>query len=74
VLRHGAALPEHAFDGEFTLLCLVGKATVTVHSGFGLLPGGHVMLLPPGEPLAVMARQDCSMLFTLLFGGAAAPG
>jgi quercetin dioxygenase-like cupin family protein len=74
VLRQGDALPEHAVDGAVTLLCLEGKATVTVPSGVRELPAGHVLVLPPGEPHAVMARQDCSLLITLLFGGAAAPG
>lgn len=65
VLRAGEGLPEHHVRGEITLQCLEGRAAVLTPAHRVELSAGQVTLLPAGEPHAVMAIDDSSLLLTV---------
>jgi quercetin dioxygenase-like cupin family protein len=69
VLRAGQSLPEHRVPGEITLHGLEGEAVVTTAEGDRVLKAQQLVLLPGGEPHAVHARSDCSLLVTVRLGG-----
>lgn len=65
VLRAGQGLPEHLVRGEITLQCLEGRATVLTPGRRIELSAGQLTLLPAGEPHAVQAVEDTSLLVTV---------
>jgi quercetin dioxygenase-like cupin family protein len=65
VLRAGEGLPEHHVHGEITLQCLEGRAAVLTPGRRSELAAGQVVLLPAGEPHAVQAITDASLLVTV---------
>ncbi|PPE65279.1 cupin domain-containing protein [Caldimonas caldifontis] len=69
VLRAGQSLPEHQVPGEITIQGLEGEAVVTTTEGERVLKAQQLVLLPGGEPHAVHARTDCSLLVTVRLGG-----
>jgi quercetin dioxygenase-like cupin family protein len=65
VLRAGERLPEHRVRGEITLQCLEGRAAVQTPGHHVELGAGQLVLLPAGEPHAVHALLDTSLLVTV---------
>ena len=65
VLRAGERLPEHHVRGEITLQCLEGRAAVHTPGHHVELGAGQLVLLPAGEPHAVHALLDTSLLVTV---------
>ena len=66
VLRAGADVPEHHVPGAITVQCLEGEATVTTPSRACHLAAGRLVVLEGGEPHAVHALTDASLLVTIL--------
>lgn len=66
VMRAGNALPQHSVSGAITLQCLEGEATVTTPTRRCNLRAGHLLMLSGGEPHAVTAITDASLLLTVL--------
>jgi quercetin dioxygenase-like cupin family protein len=66
VLAAGESMPEHHVDGEISIHCIEGRATVTTPSRSCTLEPGQLVVLPGGEPHSVKGEQDCSVLVTLL--------
>ena len=65
VLRRGESLPEHHVPGEITVHCLEGEALLSTPSRELALAAGQLVLLPGGEPHALRALSDTSLLVTL---------
>lgn len=65
VLRRGESLPEHRVPGEITVHCLEGEALLSTPTREVALAAGRLVLLPGGEPHAVRALSDTSLLVTL---------
>lgn len=66
VLPAGKEIPTHKAAGEITVQCLEGRVTLkTDHTTQELTPGKLLYLLA-GEPHAVIAHEDSSLLVTLL--------
>ena len=66
VLRAGQDLPEHSVPGSITLHCLEGEAVITTPSRTCKLATGQLVVLDGGEPHAVEAVSDSSLLVTIL--------
>ena len=66
VLPAGQGLPEHSVPGAITVLCLEGEAVVTTPSRRCPLAAGQLVMLEGGEPHAVQALSDASLLVTVL--------
>ena len=66
VLPAGQGLPEHSVPGAITVLCLEGEAVVTTPSRRCPLGAGQLVMLEGGEPHAVQALSDASLLVTVL--------
>lgn len=73
VLRRGETLPEHQVAGEITIHCLEGEAVLSMPSRECVLSAGQLVLLPGGEPHALRAVSDTSLLVTLDLPGRASP-
>ena len=65
VLRAGQALPEHSVAGAITVQCLEGEAELTTSSRSCHLGAGRLVVLNGGEPHAVRAVTDASLLVTI---------
>jgi quercetin dioxygenase-like cupin family protein len=65
VLRRGARLPTHSVAGEITVHCLEGEVVLKTPSRELTLRAGELVLLPGGEPHALLAVMDASLLVTL---------
>jgi quercetin dioxygenase-like cupin family protein len=65
VLRRGETLPEHHVPGEITVHCIEGKAVLSTPTRDCALSAGELVLLPGGEPHALRAVTDTSLLVTL---------
>jgi quercetin dioxygenase-like cupin family protein len=65
VLRASERLPEHHVRGELALQCLQRRAEVPTPRHMMMLSAGQVVLLPAGEPHAVHALSDTSLLVTV---------
>ena len=66
VLRAGHGLPEHSVPGALTIQCLEGEAAVSTPSRNCGLRAGQLVMLTGGEPHAVKAITDASLLVTVL--------
>lgn len=66
VLSAGQGMPEHSVPGAITVLCLEGEAVVTTPSRRCPLGAGQLVMLEGGEPHAVQALTDASLLVTVL--------
>jgi quercetin dioxygenase-like cupin family protein len=66
VLRAGQALPEHHVAGAISVHCLEGEANVTTPSRTCHLLAGQLVVLEGGEPHAVEAISEASLLVTVL--------
>lgn len=68
VLPAGKEIPSHKALGAITVLCLEGNVTFTVHGQMRDLTPGKLLYLTAGEPHALKANEDSSVLVTLLPG------
>ena len=66
VLLAGHSLPEHHVAGEMTVQCLEGEVVVTTPHRACTLTAGQLLTLPGGEPHAVTALTDTSLLVMVL--------
>ena len=66
VLRAGQGLAEHQVPGAITVHCLEGDAVVTTPSRTCHLGAGQLVMLTGGEPHAVHAVTDASLLVSVL--------
>lgn len=66
VLRAGHGLPEHSVPGAITIHCLEGEAVVSTPARSCTLGAGQLVMLEGGEPHAVNAITDASLLVTVL--------
>ncbi len=66
VLQAGLGLPEHSVAGAISVQCLEGEAVVTTPSRICHLGAGRLVVLEGGEPHAVRAVTDASLLVTVL--------
>jgi len=66
VLQAGKSMPEHCVPGEVTLHCIEGTVEVQAHGKTQVLRAGDMMYLRGGEPHAVKALEDASLLHTIL--------
>lgn len=66
VLPAGEGLPQHAVPGAITVQCIEGQAVVTTPRRRCELSAGQLVMLSGGEPHAVRAVTDTSLLVTLL--------
>lgn len=62
----GKELPEHQVASAITLQCLQGMVEVVAHGRSQAMRAGTMMYLAGGEPHAVKALEDSSLLVTLL--------
>ena len=70
VLAAGEGLPQHSVPGVVTIQCLEGEALVSTPQRDCRLHGGQLMVLDGGEPHAVRAVSDASLLVTVQLHGA----
>ena len=66
VLRAGHGLPTHSVPGAITVHCIEGEAVVTTPTRTCRLLAGQLVMLDGGEPHAVQAVADASLLVTVL--------
>jgi quercetin dioxygenase-like cupin family protein len=66
VLLAGQGMPEHHIEGEACIQCTEGLVVVGTTAGDKLLQPGCAVVLPPGEPHALYAQQDSSLIVFML--------
>jgi len=66
VLPGGRSVPEHRVSGEMTLQCLEGAVEVHAHGRTCILRAGDMLYLDGGQPYALHALEDSSLLQTIL--------
>ncbi len=66
VLLAGQGLPPHHQEGEVVLHCIEGLLSVSTSAGDKWLQPGDALVLPAGEPHALKAQQDSSLLALML--------
>lgn len=65
VLAAGKTLREHSAPGEITVLCIEGRIEFTTPHAVQVMAAGDFLYLPPGEPHALLALEDSSVLVTI---------
>ena len=65
-LPAGKSIQEHAASGLMILQCLEGAIAFTARGRTQTLAGGDMLYLEDGEPHALEARKDSSLLVTIL--------
>jgi quercetin dioxygenase-like cupin family protein len=71
VLAAGKNVPEHQVPGEMTIQCLEGVVELAAHGRTQQLRAGQMVYLAGGEPHALTALVDCSLLVMILLPHAA---
>jgi quercetin dioxygenase-like cupin family protein len=66
ILPAGKEIPSHKAPGEITVQCLEGRVAFTAGGKTQELTPGKLLYLAAGEPHAVKAIEDSSLLVTLL--------
>ena len=66
VLPKGKEIAEHKVDGEITVHCLEGRVVFTARGRSQELQAGQMLYLAGGDPHAVRAVDDSSVLVTIL--------
>jgi quercetin dioxygenase-like cupin family protein len=66
MLPKGKELPEHAVDGEISLVCLEGELAVHAEARTTVLGPGDMLWLKGRVPHAVLANEDAVGLLTIL--------
>lgn len=65
VLPRGHTMRKHRVQGEITLQCLEGVLDLTVDGRTQRMQGGDLVYLAAGQPHALHAVQDASLLLTI---------
>jgi quercetin dioxygenase-like cupin family protein len=65
ILPAGKVIAEHKAPGEITVHCLEGRVAFTAAGNRQELSSGHMLYLTAGEPHALEALEDSSVLVTL---------
>ena len=65
VLPRGHTMRDHRVQGEITLHCLEGAIDLTVDGRTQPMHAGDLVYLAAGQPHALHALQDSSLLLTL---------
>ena len=65
-LPAGKQIAEHRVPGEITVQCLEGEVDFTASGKTHRLTAGQMLFLSGGEPHAVAAISDASVLVTIL--------
>ena len=65
VLPAGKALPAHSAPGEITVQCLEGRVQFEAAGQTHAMQAGDFLWLPAGEPHALRAEADASLLVTV---------
>jgi len=68
VLAAGKVIPEHQAPGEIIVQCLEGEVAFTACGKTETLEAGRMLYLSSAAPHALEARQDSSVLVTILLG------
>jgi len=68
VLPAGKEIPMHQAHGEITVQCLEGRISFTAESITQELMPGQLLYLRTGEPHALKAIENSSVLVTILLG------
>jgi len=66
VLPAGKEIAEHRVDGEITVQCLVGRVAFSARGRTVELHAGQLLYLAGGDPHALKAIEDASVLVTIL--------
>ncbi|MBL0142475.1 MAG: cupin domain-containing protein [Betaproteobacteria bacterium] len=66
VLRAGEAVRKHAASGLMVIQCLEGAVDFEAQGRVQVLVAGSMLYLADGEPHALNAREDSSLLVTVL--------
>ena len=66
VLPEGKEIPAHSAPGPITVHCLEGRVAFTALRGTVDLGPGQLLYLEPGEPHALLAYEDSSLLVTMV--------
>ena len=61
----GGHLPEHTAPGHVLVHCLRGRVQIRTGSGNHELEGGHALVLDPGIPHSLEAREESDVLLTI---------
>ena len=64
-LPAGKSLPEHSAPGEITVQCLEGRVQFEAAGQTHAMQAGDFLWLPAGEPHALRAEADASLLVTV---------
>lgn len=65
-MPRGKAMPEHKVPGDITVQCIEGAIAVSAHGNTQTLHAGELMFVAGGEPHALQALEDASVLLTIL--------
>ena len=66
VLPAGKEIAEHRAPGEITVHCLEGSVEFRAHGRARVLRAGQLLYLDAGEPHAVSAAEDSTVLLSIL--------
>lgn len=66
-LPAGKELDTHRVAGPLVIHCLSGSIEIDAMGKTGVLKGGQLVHLAPGEPHAVRAMEDARVLLTVVF-------
>lgn len=66
VMPKGKSIPEHSVPAELTLQCLEGTVDVQALDRTQALQAGQMLYLHENTPYALSAREDSSVLMTVL--------
>lgn len=66
VLLPGKTVPPHEVNGDITLQCLTGAATLIAHGKAQVIPAGHLAFVSAGEPYSLAADEESIVLMTIV--------
>lgn len=66
VLHAGKSMREHQVPGELTIQCIEGVVDLQAHGTVQTMRMGQLVYLEAGVPHALVAREDASLLVTVL--------
>lgn len=69
VLPRGKTIAEHKAPGEIVVQCLEGRVAFTTMGKTEVLAAGKLLYLVAGEPHALEALEDASVLLTIVSKG-----
>lgn len=64
-MPRGKTMPEHKVPGDITVQCIEGTIAFSAHGKTQQLHAGELIFLAGGEPHALQALEDASVLVTI---------